>query len=238
MKTRILVFALVVLWIGQSCNLATTVHFNRDYSGNYETVLDMSELMGFAAMMDTTGEMEQNDMIEKMRHSIDSLQLEEKYNAISGIHDANVEVTDDGKVAMAFAFDNVEALNASFTAMQEQASGREQGLDGNTSMDLLPMDFLGEGQQTFTRHNKVISHSFSAKDGMGGLLGDGEDMSQLELVSSMIDYTMELTFDRKVKSVEVSGMDVIEQAKNTVKARIDLGKMLKEGEYRISVKTK
>ena len=235
-RTLILLLAVGMLWLGESCSVATTVHFNKDFSGSYTSVMDMSEFIGMAASFDTTGASDPNEMIAQMRHTMDSLNLGELYNGMSGIRDAAVEVTDDGQISFAFKFDNVEALNASFKTMEENADNRGEEL---TSDQIMPTDFLSGGKQSFTRQKKTLTYSFSSDGEASELLGaEGEDSGNLDMVSSMVDYTMEFTFDRKIKSSDVQGVDVIEKTAHSIKTRVDLGKMLKEGSYSVTVKTK
>lgn len=235
--TKFLVLGMLAFaWLIQSCNIATTVHFNKNYSGTYETVLDLSDLISMAGMFDTTGTMDQNSMIAEMRHSLDSMQLEDTYNGLSGIRDAKVNVSDEGIVTVGFMFDNIESLNASFKTMQERTSQKMEGM-GEGSMDMLPTDFLGGGDQSFTKDGKTISHAMNTEAGLEGLMG-GEEGGDMDMFSSMIDYTLNLSFDRKIQSVDVAGLTIIEQDKNVVKTRVDFANLMKEGKYSIKVKTK
>jgi hypothetical protein len=233
-KNAFFVALLALVCFCQSCNIATTVHFNKNYSGSYSTVLDLSDLLGFALMADTTGTMDQGDMIDKMRFSLDSMELEDKYNGITGIRETNVDVSDEGVVTIAFKFDNIDALNASFKEMQEQATQNADGMGES----MLPTDFLGGGNQLFTRQGKMITHTMSTDAGLGeGLMGE-EGGSDMDMFSSMIDYTIDLSFDRKVKSVDVKGLTVVEKGTNVVRTRVDFASFLKDGKYSIAVTTK
>jgi hypothetical protein len=216
----------------QSCNIATSIHFNKDYSGTYSSLIDLSDLLSMASMFDTTGTMDQNTMITQMRDSIGSLNLEGMYNNLSGIKDANVEVSDEGAILVAFKFDNLESLTASFKSLENTAG---QMSSGEGSMDMNPADFLG-GDHMFKREGKTLSYSLSSEGGMGeGMMGEGGDM---DMITSMIDYTVNLSFDRKVKSVDVEGLTIVEKGTNEVKTRVDFAKFLKDGSYSIKVKTK
>jgi hypothetical protein len=224
MKLKHLTFylALALAGILQSCSVATTVHFNKDFSGTYQTVLDMSGLISMAGMADTTGTMDQSQMVEQMRLSIDSLELADAYNSVSGIRDAVVDVSDDGVISIGFMFDNVESLNASFKSVQEKTT-QKMGNQDSGSMDMLPTDFLGGGDQMFKRNGKSISHSLNS-EGLG--------------LGAMIDYTIDFSFDRKVKSVDVDGLSILEQSSHMVKTRVDFPNLIKEGKYSIVVNTK
>lgn len=196
-------------------------------------VLDMSELISMASMFDTTGTMDQDQMIQQMRDSMGALQLDNAYNDLAGIDNANVEVSDEGVITIAFDFDNVESLNASFKALQDKTAEMSEG-----SMDMMPTDLLGGGEQMFKREGKVIVHSMNSEGGLGeGLMGGGEG-EDMDMFSSMIDYTIDFSFDRRVKSVDVEGLDIIEKGDKIVKTRVDFAKMMKDGKYSIKVKTK
>ncbi|HLF63739.1 MAG TPA: hypothetical protein VI603_08300 [Saprospiraceae bacterium] len=239
MKTNnfLLCVVLTFAWLLQGCNIATTVHFNKDYSGTYTTVLDLSDLIGMAGMFDTTGTMDQNKMVEEMRLSMDSLELEETYNSLSGIRDAQLDVSDEGVISIGFKFDNVEALNASFKSMQERTAQKMEGM-GEGSMDMLPTDFLGGGDQLFIREGKTLTHALNTEGGLGeGLMGEGGG-DDMDMMSSMIDYTIDLSFDRKVKSVDVEGLTIVEKGTHVVKTRVDFANLLKDGKYSIKVRTK
>jgi hypothetical protein len=235
MKYLLCLATITILLIGQACSLTTSVHFNRDFSGTHETVIDMSEMLGFAAMMDSTSD-DQNDMIAQMRHSLDSLNIVDMYRDISGITDAHATVSDEGVLSIGFRFKNVEALNASFETLKERMEDKASNLGGD-SMEMMPTDFLGGGTQSFVRNKKSITHSFSSDGTAEDLIGE-EGMGELEMISSMMDYSIEMSFDRKIKSADLTGVNLIEQGKNVIKARVDLGKMLKDGHYSITVKTK
>jgi hypothetical protein len=156
---------------------------------------------------------------------------------MSGIRDAKVDVSDGGIVTIGFKFDNMESLNASFKAMAERTTQKMDGM-GDGSMDMLPTDFLGGGDQSFTREGKTITHAMNSEGGLEGLMGGEEGGGDMDMISSMIDYTINLSFDRKIQSVDVEGLTIVEKGKNTVKARVDFPTLLKEGKYSIKVKTK
>jgi hypothetical protein len=190
-------------------------------------VVDLSDAISMAGMFDTTGNNEPDAMISDIRYKLDSIQLEEKYNSLDGIENADVNVTDEGVISIGFSFDNVEALNKSFTSMEELAG------EGGGEM---PMDLFGGGGSLFQLSGKTLTHSLDTDPGATeGLLGSGED---LDMISSMIDYTVDLSFDKKIKSVSVEGLKIIEQNDNMVKTRVDFGTVMKSGKYSIKVKTK
>lgn len=238
MKMRTLSCLLVcaTFWLMQSCSIATTIHFNKNYSGTYKTVVDMSELISMTAMFDTTGTMTPEMAVEEMRKGLDSMGLAGMYNGMSGIRDAVAEVDDQGVMTVAFSFDNLESLTQSFKTMQERTAGEEGGALDAGGMDMLPTELLGGGgEQVFSSNGKTLMHSFGLGD--GALTPGDEEMENMDMVASMMDYTIDFSFDRKVKSVEMEGLTLIEQGKNVVKTRVDFAKMLGEG-YKIEVTTK
>lgn len=235
MRTFFCLLVCATFWLMQSCNIATTIHFNKNYSGTYKTVVDMSELISMTAMFDTTGTMTPEKAVEEMRKSLDSLGLADTYNGMSGIRNAVAEVDAEGIMTVAFSFDDLESLTQSFKTMQEQAGEQGGGLGGD-GMDMLPTElFGGGGDQVFSNNGKTLMHSFAMGD--GAMSPGEEEMGELDMMSSMMDYTIDFSFDRKVKSVELEGLTLLEQGKNVVKTRVDFGKMLSEG-YRIEVNTK
>jgi hypothetical protein len=235
--TRLIqMLVVVVTMVCSGCNIATTVHFNKDYSGHYTTVLDMSEALAMAAMFDTTGTMDEDQAVSELRHSIDSMGLSSIYNGISGIHNAKADVSDKGIISISFEFDNAAALEASFVTMQERAGEKAGEMDGS-SMDFLPTDFLGGGKQIFRRDGKTITHGFDGGGGGEGLLG-GDESGEMDMVASMVDYTINFSFDRKVKSVDAKGLTILEESPKMVKTRVDLGTLLGGGKYSIEIKTK
>lgn len=233
--TYFLAIVTVVICMCQACSVATSVHFNKNYSGTYQTIVDMSEFISMAGMFDTTGTVDPVQMIAEMRHKLDSMQLDDVYNGLSGIRDAEVGVSDEGVISIAFKFDNIESLNASFKTMKERTA-QSEGMD-DPSMDMIPTDLLGGGDQVIERDGKTVTFAFNSEAGLGEALA-GEDDGDLDMISSMVDFTIDLSFDRKIKSVEVEGVTVVEQNKNLVKTRADFTKMISEGKYSIRIKTK
>jgi hypothetical protein len=226
--------AVVTALIGFGCNVATTVHFNKDFSGSYTTEMDMSEALAMAAMFDTTGTMDENQAVEELRHSMDSMGLSSRYEGISGIHNAKTEVSDKGVITISFQFDNPAALEASFVTMQERAGEKAGDLDSD-SMDFLPTDFLGSGKQTFRKAGKTFTHAYN---GGGEDAAMDDESGELDMIGSMVDYTLNFSFDRKIKSVDAKGLTILEEGPKMVKTRVDLGTLIGGGNYSIAIRTK
>jgi hypothetical protein len=231
MKTNNIVLCLLLgsAWLLQSCSIATTVHFNKDFSGTYTMALDMSDMISMAGAFDTTGAVDQDQMIQQLRDSIGMLHLEDAFQSVSGVSDANVEVSDEGEIILGFAFDNIESLNAGCLALTEAMAEIPSDSEMPTG-DLL-------GAQMFEQQGKTISYTMSSESGLGEGLMSGDE-SEMDMISSMMDYTIDLSFDRKVHSVDVEGLTIVEKGKNIVKTRVDFAQFLKEGKYSVKVKTK
>lgn len=225
-------FACVAVF--QSCTIATTIHFNRDFSGNYTLVMDMSEFISMAAMFDTTDNTQgqQDEAIAEMRHAIDSMGVQDIYQGISGVHNAKVDLSDDGVLTIAFDFDNVQSLHAASSALEEKSA---EGMSAD-----MPMDLFGGSVQSFTQRGKTIIHTSESTG--GGLETEGlefqDDDGEMDFIAQMIDYTLEFTFDRRIRSVSADGITILQEGRNSVKTRVDAGKMLKDGKYSISITTR
>lgn len=236
MKTRnlLLVAAFGLAWLLQSCSIATTVHFNKNYSGSYMTVMDMSELISMSSMFDSTGTNDQETVIAQMRHSMDSLGIASMYNAMSGIRNARLDVSDEGVITLAFDFDNLTALNASFVRMAEHAE-----LNPGSGNEMLPTDLFSGSRHVFKNEGKALLYTMENTGEGGGLFGaGGDDMEGMDFMANMMDYTIDLSFDRKVKSADVKGLTLLETGSNKVKTRVDIMKLMSDGGYSIKVNTK
>ena len=225
---------LAVTLLFSSCAVTTTMHFNKDYSGSYTTEVDMSELIGMSAMFDTTGTMDQAKMVGEMRHAMDSMNLAGLYNEMSGIHNAKIDVSDEGVISIGFSFDNLAALEASFKTMQDRAAQETDGMDAG-GMDMLPTDLFSGGIQTFRQSGKTLTHTYRVSEDTEGLMGDsGDDM---DMISAMVDYTLVFSFDKKIKRSDADGMTVLEQDAKMLKMRVDADRLI-GGQYSISIVTK
>ncbi|MDX1407399.1 MAG: hypothetical protein R3330_04680, partial [Saprospiraceae bacterium] len=209
-----------------------------DYSGSYEMNVDLSGLLGMAMMFDSTATSEE-DMFAEMRAGIEELGLEDQLGEMDGIDNVTAEIKDGGVIIWSFDFDNVSALNASFQALNESfMSGDMLNMDG--------MEVTGQEDgeaaplPSFTQSGKTISHRTDYDLGDMGMegLGGGDDEGMMDMFSSMMDYTIEFSFDRKLKDVELTGMDLISRDDKMVRARVDLMSAMKAKYYEIKVRLK
>ena len=215
------------------------VHFNKNYSGTYSLSADMGGIMDMAKSFDPSmDEVEGGDMIDEAISQEEREEMIKKINQIDGISNTSFEVGDKTSLEFQFDFEDIESLNSAFSEFEslfnEDNDMVEGGMPGMESM-ALPI---------FTKKGKVISYSASFPEDQipeGALdeldaLGGSDGM--MDMVMDIMDYTIVFSFDRKIKSVEIDGVDLISQDKHVVKTRIDLGKMMNGGAYKISVTTK
>jgi hypothetical protein len=181
------------------------------------------------------------DIFEEAMSSEDRAEVIAQINKIDGVSNASFEILDETRMVFKFDFEDVESLNGAFAdiqiAMMEKSALAGEGMKG---MD--PMG-MGLGLPRFAKKGKVISHDSQfpvdkfpegALEEIDALGGSGT----MDMVLGMMDYTIVLSSDRKIKSVKYDGVELISQDKNAVKVRIDLGKMLNGATYNIEITTK
>jgi len=236
MKKSLLYFwGLIVAVIMSACAMTNEVHFNKNYSGTYALNVDFSDMVDMAKSFDPSMEdASELGMVDQAVSVEEREEMKQMINQIDGISNTSFEVIEKSRLEFKFDFEDIETLNSAFSEIQAALSEQRPGMDGVGSL----------GLPQFTKDGKVISHSASfpsdqiPKETMDefNALGDGDGM--VDMMMGMMDYTVVLSFDRKIKSVEIDGVDLISQDKHIVKARIDLSKMIDGGAYHIDVKTK
>lgn len=216
----------------QACSITSSVHFNRNYSGNYAMAIDVAGFMSFAMEFDSTATDEQ-DMLSALRDSLDVQKFAEELNAFDGVENSSMTISDGGVIRIAFDFEDIDALNTSFKYLNEDMMSESGGVLGEGS-ELGPSPV---GATPFKRDGKTIIHSADYGDSPGDQEDIPMDMaSTVEMMSSMIDYTIEVTTDRKIKSAEVTGLDLLRQEKKFVQAKLNFSKMMEEKGYSLSVR--
>jgi hypothetical protein len=220
--------------------VTTDLSFNKDYSGDYKMTIDMAELFEMAASFDPSMAEGENPM-DEMLSSDDRSRFDSLIATIDGISNATYEMADDYVMTIGFQFDDIEAMNSLFARMndaspEEEAQLEELGMNAGA---------LGSfGAPSFVLENKTVTHTAEIPvDPMDmGIEADGmEDMdmgAMMEGMAGMIDYRVNMTFKKKIASVDGNGFDILSQEKKSVKTRVDMNKFMKEGSYKISVKTK
>ncbi len=238
-SVRILLF-FVVLFSASSCAVVNEVHFNKNYSGTFTTTLDYS---GVYDMMESFGGGEEADDM-MISDQIDASQQEkmiEVMNSADGISNAQFVTSDeDRNMSISFDFEDIESIEKAFEYYQEKmieegpAEARDLGISPDAGLGMLTQ---------FSRDGKTISYNGSVPTEMLENLGDEMQMDinpadAFGLMGEMFDYTLIMSFDRKIKEVDVEGIDILSQEKKMVKGRIDLAKMMQGDKVAINVKTK
>lgn len=240
MKNSLIYFlALGLVVLMSACTMTNEVHFNKNYSGTYALDVDFGDMMEMVKSFDPSMEdMAEGDFMDEAMSSEEREELKQEINAIDGISNTSFEVIEKTRLEFKFDFDDVESLNRAFTGIQSAFKEDNEMMAGG-------MDGMGSlGLPEFKKDGKVISHSatFPAdqipEETMDELDAVGGTDGMMDMMAGMMDYSVVLSFDRKIKSVEIDGVDLISQDKHIVKARIDLGKMVKGGSYNIDVRTK
>lgn len=239
MKQSLIYFlGFVITLIMSACAMNNEVHFNKNYSGTYALYVDFADMVDMVKSFDPSmADMGEESFVDEIMSAEEREEMKQKINQIEGIGNASFEVIEESKMEFKFDFDDVESLNGAFSEIQAAVKEDNEVVSDN----MAGMD--GLSLQTYTRSGKVISHSASfpvdqlpaeTMDGLDQMGGEG----MMEMMMGMMDYTIVLSFDRKIKSVDIGGLDLISQDKHMVKTRIDFGKMMQGGSYHINVKTK
>ena len=232
---------LVIVFLMNSCAMQNEVHFNKNYSGTYALKIDFGDMFDMIKSMDPSlAEQADTDIIDEALNADEREEVISKINQVDGISNANFVVNDKSSLEFKFDFKDIESLNSAFSEIQSAVLDNSEmaanGMDG--------MNDTGMAMPKFSKNGKVISHGASfpedqiPEDAMEGLNELGGSDGMMEMVMGMMDYTVELSFDRKIKSVEIDGVDLVSQDKHVVKTRVDLGKMIEGGAFKIDVRTK
>jgi hypothetical protein len=179
-KLFLCAFTLAVI---SACTFRTNVHFNEDWSGSLEYVLDISPMN--ALMDDTTERVSLLDDPESGFSVSD-------YESIKGV--SNVKLAEDleaGIYTFSLDFADVDVLNR-VIAGEDPFTGalNESGEDGEPMRFELKKNKLAVHLGDFEKLNETLEEDESfAYSGM----------------ESMVNYEINLTFDRKIKKFKTKG---------------------------------
>lgn len=240
MQRSILLFAALIAIVVSSCTVTTDLNFNKDFSGDYKMTIDMSELFEMAGSVDPSMAEGENPM-EEMMGSEDRARFDSVIATVDGISNAEYSVSEDYVVTVGFEFDDIDAMNALFAKMNETSPEEEAEL---VDMGMNPGALGSFGAPSFKLDGKTVTHMAEMPlDPMDmGIEADGmEEMdmgAMMEGMAGMMDYQVNMTFQKKITGIEGEGFDILSQEKKSVKARVDMTRFMKEGSYKISVTTK
>ncbi len=234
-----LLTALIALLVS-SCSVTTELNFNKDYSGDYKMTIDMAELFEMAASFDPSMGEGENPM-DEMMNSEDRARFDSLIATVDGISNADYSVSEDYVVTLGFDFDDIDALNALFAKMNDTSPEQEAEL---ADMGMNPGALGSFGAPSFKLDGKTVTHmaEIPVDPTDLGIEADGmEEMdmgAMMEGMAGMMDFQVNMTFKKKIASVEGEGFDILNQEKKSVKTRVDMTKFMKEGSYKIAVTTK
>lgn len=237
-KTILQSLFLIITLAFSSCAIVNDVHFNKDFSGTYTMELDYSGIVDMVQSFSPDENVEE-DVLSGALGESNRAEMIEKMNASPGISNATWEVTGESVQSLSFDFEDIESLNQFIRTAEKEAMDQadsEDMLDGvgfPVDAGLLP---------EFHRDGKTITYGGGLPDGsmddleMDTEFGDAKEM--MGMLSQMIDYSLIMSFDRKVKNVVATGMDITSQEKKMIKTRLDIGKMLEESDFSLVVDLK
>lgn len=262
MKKIVFVFTALVLFMIQSCSVETTTHFNRDYSGNVTSNIDISQMMGLASMGggdDDAKKMDSLFMLFDPAHRPDSVkqkiaELNERMSE-KGLDNFDFTASkDDQTVGLKFDFDNVKALSQAniidLLGNSFDPSGANSATLGSADSEMMKLN----GAVTVLGRKKVeidlagMSYDQMIEDAMKPDPEDPEDegmtreeaeqmMSMMTgMMGSMFDVKQTYSFDRKIKKVECDLP--FTQNKKSVTIKYTYGQMMKLLKEKKEVKMK
>jgi hypothetical protein len=236
-----ILLSVLIVAILSSCSMTTDVMFNRDYSGAYKTTVDFGGVMDMAQSFDPS-------MAEDGDTGMDELidpSIKSRYDSImasaDGISNGQFTTSDDYVVTISFDFDDIESLNAFLARMNEtdedaEAELSEMGMDPGVMGSFAAPSFVLEGKTVIHGAKVPLDPATLGLEAEG--MGEVDMASMMEGMGNMMDYQVNMTFKKKIKSVTGEGFDILSQEKKSLKTRIDMTNLLKSGSYEIAVETK
>ncbi len=211
---------ILISFVFVSCTIEQNYHFNEDFSGSSETVMDFSLIMSMAP--DSTKE-EMGEIFEEA----DITELTEKFESTEGISNHAIS-ENDGKVQMKFDFTSIETLQNFCSSTGDNSIGELSNSNANWSLNgkKLTIDFTPDGD---------IMKELREDENMKTLDGDNEGLDSMD---EMLTFNVKLSFDKKIKKVS-SKMGVWDKEKNTVEFSFGIKEMMDEKtDWKIVVKFK
>lgn len=183
MKNIFYLFCIAILM--SSCSFEQKIHFNNDWSGDAQLVMDFSAMVAVMPP-DSTGENPLSEMTDSFS------EMQERLEAISGVSEVSIDIDKEGgKYDINFDFASIEALNKALSGggdMSNLLSNKE-----HTSFQL-------------KGNNKLIFEVPNMSD-----LGEDKeiDTSQLGQAGQLMRYKIDFSFDRDVKKIKTKNGGVI-----------------------------
>ena len=177
---RLLTFLSAIVLLA-SCTVTERIHFNADFSGNYEMVLDMSAMKAFSEIPDSLGNVQSEPMIP--REQLDSMKLE--FQNLQGISNLNIN-EENWIYTLSFNFTDPGALDG---------LNSELGLDGgDDSKPGKPRFVWSKDKLDFTVDLESLQETSQDAE-----VEQGEEDTGM---NSMFTLSTIMSFDRPVESVK------------------------------------
>jgi hypothetical protein len=217
------------------CTVYNKVHFNRDYSGTFEMIVDLESMLMMASAFDTTNTMDEDELINELQSEMNKDEMAAELNAMPGVSNGDLTIDKERGLVLTFDFEDITSLNNSFSEIQ-------------SSMDNMggPMGEVEGAEKpkfdAFVLNGKTLTYRSPPKDPEGenelDLLGEegGEDM--MSEIGDFFEMKFEFSFDRKVKSVDAAGMTIVAQEKHRVLADVNMQEVVKDGAFEINIRLK
>ena len=237
-----LFLVVVTLFFFTSCSFETTTHFNKDFSGETSTIIDLSNMAGFANMLQD--EKGGKNELDSLFHFIDGKGIHDSIrNQIDTakmlLHDAgmkNMQVMREGEesIKISYSFDDLSVFDTK--KMSENLNNSIQQFDKSTEGTTELLDFLNT--QSIHKEGKwlIIDIGGSTIDSLKEDLKDEniDDAmmpSMLQSMGDMFKTKSTFTFDRKVKQV-ISPFDYVSDKHKVIinYTMKDVFQLIKDGE--------
>lgn len=235
MKNLLYLFLACLTIVFSSCAVTNEIHINKNYSGTYAMTLDFG---GVLDMMEAFGEEGEGEMgmLDDVFDDGQADQVDSMFNSVEGISNADLTKGEDNKMVFSFDFEDFESLDRVLAKMNEGLASSGDMMGGG---DMMMPGLNGVSVPSFTKNGKTITHQATLPvDDMSSMMEENDMAGMEDMLTSMFDVQIIMTFDRKVKEVSVNNLDIMSQEKKMVKTRVDMKKFYEEGSYSIDVKLK
>lgn|GEM_PF-1319058 len=200
------VYIVIFVLFATSCSITQEYHFNNNYSGDAKTSIDLSMLKGFMSGLDSTGNDNSLDTMDRSLAEIaDALKL-------TGVENVQYGWNNDKTVLfISYNFKDIETFN--------KAAGAEQ--QGST---LLSMDRSSNDKIRITAKGKNFFYD-SPEITKEDTIFNSESMASMK---DYYKYKLILNFDRKIKRLD-NKKAVLSEDKKSIEYSGNIADMFAKG---------
>lgn len=175
-----LTLIIVAIIFQTSCNISQSYHFNKDFSGSAETAIEMGELITFMNSMDTSGNSNSLDTLDRTFAIVaDELKTAGAKNVKYGWKN------EKSTLFIKYDFDNIESLNKLMEASDKQSIMALTGGDTNSNVKF-----------TLKGKSKLI---YNAPEISNDTLKDNEQMAAMK---DYIKFNINFSFEKEIKKID------------------------------------